>query len=136
MSQPSRQPDLTIIYIIETVKTIVLSENLTNYIIQGTVFNNLVDNIPIGKFIINGNLNNIADTKAYNDNFVCILPEGTITWFASGSTEVQNNGVFNSGVNVVSRIVHGSGDFKYSTGLVFQNILSVNERVAYIYFDK
>lgn len=136
MSQPSRQPDLVILYAIETVENIVLSANLTDYILQGKIFNNFKDNIPIGKFVVNGNLSNISETKAFNENLVCILPQGTITWFVSGSNDVQPNGVFNLGLSVVSRIVHGTGDFKYATGLVFLNVLSLNQRVAYIYFDK
>ena len=85
---------------------------------------------------MNGELTTVYDLTSFSENFVCILPEGTITWFTSGSIQVQNNGVYKSGITDVCRIVHGTGDFTYSTGLVYQNVLPGKDRIAYVYFDK
>jgi hypothetical protein len=136
MANNNKKPDLIISYRNEIVKNIKLSENLSNYIIYGNVFNNLQENISIGKFTVTGSLTNVDNLQTFNENFVCILPEGTITWFASGSDEVQNNGVYKPGTLDVCKILHGSGDFAYSSGVVFQNVLPGNARIAYVYFDK
>ena len=132
----NQTPDLMFSYKIKSAKDIKLSENLSTYIIYGNILNNLEENICIGNFTVTGSLTNVENVKTFNDNYVCILPEGTITWFASGSNDIQNNGFYNPDKVHVSKIVHGTGDFTYSSGFVYTSVLSGLDRNVSIYFDK
>lgn len=133
-SENGKQPDLILYYRNENNKNIPISKNWSNYIISGTIFNNFTQNIPIGKFRINGSQSFENLDTFFNEYFVAQLPEGEITWFASGINKTNNSGKFNDNQVIISRIVNGSKDFSYVKGIVYNNVLKNPERIAYIYF--
>lgn len=132
----SKTPDLVLYYKNENAKNIPLSKNWENYIISGKIYNNFQENIPIGKFRLNGSLIKESNDLSFNENFIAELPEGQLTWFVSGFNQVDNSGVFKKNQKITSRIVCGNKDFSYSTGFVEIIVLPKSERIAYVYFNK
>ena len=132
----SKKPDLVLYYKNENIINVPVSKNWKNYIISGKIYNNFKENIPIGKFRINGSVTNKSSDLAFNEYFIADLPEGQLTWFVSGFNQVDDSGKFIDGQVITCRIVNGSKDFSYATGIVENVILKNPERIAYVYFNK